>query len=173
MRSPAALRKIADPMRRAAAAADTVREIEVQAEETRARRDVATCIAHLDHDVAPVLLYRDVLDVSRGLFNRMIQRAPSDEDRAQMIREHPELFDAAHAVKTAKRAAVEVRKIDAKLIEVRDIRDETARGLMEGEFDGVRPISNADLARLCKITTARAAQIRYGETGASRPVAVG
>lgn len=166
MKSLATLQNIADPKRRALAASETVRDLDTQLEETRARRDVAACIAHLDHGVAPVALYRDVLNLSRALFNRMTQRAPSAAERAKLIAERPELFgDADTAIKTARKAARDVPKIEEKLAAVHELRNDTGRGLMEGDFEGIRPMSNADFARLCNITTARAAQIRYGDTG--------
>lgn len=165
MKSPATLRKIADPKRRVVEASDAVREVTAKLEETRARRDMAACIARLDHGVEPVRLYRDALDCSRGLVDRMVRRAPSPEERAAIIAANPELYgDAETAVNTARKAGRDVVRVEEQLEEVRRVRDETGRGLMEGEFDGIRPMTNADFARLCKVTSARAAQIRYDDS---------
>jgi hypothetical protein len=153
MKSATTVRNIADPMKRVTEAATLVREAEAKVEQARALRDMATVVAHLDQGVPPVRLYRDVLNVSRGLFNRMIQRAPS---------ERPEIENAE---RVAAKAAKDVRKYKVIVEDAREIRDVTALMLMSGEDEAgnpAAPVSNADIARATKLTTARVAQMRGG-----------
>lgn len=153
MKSVASVAKIIDPMKRLTAAAALVREAEAAAERARAERDMATIVAHLDQGVPPVVLYRDTLAVSRGLFNRIIQRAPAERPT----------IDNAKAV--AGKAAKQVRKFEAIVEQAREIRDTAALNLMNGrdeQGNRVPPVSNADISRATGLTTARVAQMRTG-----------
>lgn len=155
MRSPDDLRSISDPLERVAAAADLVRKAEVRAENARAMRDMAAIVAHLDDGVPPVTMYRDVLQCSRGLFVRIIQRAPAKRTKID------------GAVEQARESAAAVRRHEAVIEAAREVRDETALLLMNGgtdpvSGDEVKPISNADIARATGLTTARVAQVRTG-----------
>lgn len=152
MRTVNSVAKIADPMKRAAAAATLVRDADNAAVDARATRDMATIVAHLDQGATPVTLYR-ALGISRGLFNRMVQRAPQ---------QRPPIEDA---LAVATQAAKEVRKYERISAEARAIRDETALSLMNGRDTAgnqVKMHSNADIARATGLTTARIAQIRTG-----------
>lgn len=146
MKSPATVRAIADPTKRAKEASELARQIEAKLDAERARRDMAVVVARMDHGVPPVTLYRE-LDVSRGLVNRMLQRAPA---------QRPTFDDPVKEAKAAQRA---VKKHEPLLEEILVVRDDTLRGLMNGAY-GERPISNADAHRLSGLTTARIAQIR-------------
>lgn len=153
MKSVASVAKIIDPMKRLTAAAALVREAEAAAEHARAERDMATIVAHLDQGVRPVVLYRDTLAVSRGLFNRIIQRAPVDR---------PEIPDAKTV---AGKAARQVRKYEAIVEQAREIRDTAALMLMNGrdaQGNKVPTVTNADISRATGLTTARVAQMRTG-----------
>lgn len=154
MKSATTVAKIADPMKRVAAAAALVREAEAAAEDARAQRDMATIVAHLDQHVAPVRLYRDALQVSRGLFNRMVQRAPAQRP------------DIPNAIDVAAKAAKAVRRFEERAEQAREIRDTAMLMLLNGGEDehgnAVTPVSNADIARATHLTTARVAQMRTG-----------
>lgn len=161
MKSVASIARITDYRDRLVAAQKLVTEASDAAEQARAQRDMATIVAHLDQGVKPVQLYRDTLAVSRGLFNRIIQRAPADEDRARIIAENPELFADAQA--TAKTAVKAVEKYTAIAEEAREIRDTAALFLMSGQDDQgnvFTPLTNAEIARLTDLTPARIAQVR-------------
>jgi hypothetical protein len=98
----------------------------------------------------PVDVYR-VIGVSRGMFVRMMHRAP---------RELPQIDDAP---KVAAAAAAECARYDAMNKEARAIRDEAIMALLNGDrATGRQPVSNADVARLSGLTTPRVAQLRYG-----------
>lgn len=157
-----AIGRITDPVERLKAAAALTAEAETAAKERRSLRDMAVIVARLDHDVPPVRIYRD-LDISRALFNRILQRAPSDADRAAIVAEHPERF--ADPMATAATVVAEVRHFEQRVEEAREVRDALAQGLMNGEDpDGkpVPPVSNAEIARITGLTTARVAQLRTG-----------
>lgn len=149
--------KIADPLERVEAAEALVRLYRERMEAAHGLRDMAVVVAHLDHGVAPVALYRDVLGVSRGLFNRMIQRAPMKSLRPK--------FEDPIALATESDGAIARNK--ALMTRALALRDETALLLMNGGTDPVSkrkvtPIPNADIARVTDLTTARVAQIRTG-----------
>lgn len=149
------LRKIDDPMERVEQAAAVVHKAEERAEAARSMRDMATIIAHLDDGVPPVTLYRDTLECSRGLFVRIIQRAPAKRPKME------------NALEQARESARAVRRHEATIEEARTIRDETALLLMNGGTDPVTkrkvaPVSNAEIARATGLTTARVAQVRTG-----------
>lgn len=149
------VRSIEDPIERVTAAAELVRQREERAEGARQVRDQATIIAHLDDGVAPAEMYRDVLDCSRGLFVRIIQRAPAKRGKMSDAKEQ------------ARSSAKAVRKHEAVIERAREIRDSTALLLMTGGKDPVtglevERVSNAEIARVTGLTTARVAQIRAG-----------
>lgn len=155
MRSADDVRAIPDPLERVAAAADLVRKAEERAENARAMRDMAAIVAHLDDGVPPVTMYRDVLGCSRGLFVRIIQRAPAKRPKME------------GAVEQARESAAAVRRHEAIIEAAREVRDSTALLLMNGGKDPVTgqkvtPVSNADIARATGLTTARVAQVRTG-----------
>ena len=155
MQSIDKVRAISDPLERVAAAADLVRKAEERADAARSMRDMATIVAHLDDGVPPVTLYRDVLKCSRGLFVRIIQRAPAKRPKMD------------NAVDQARESAAAVRRHEDVIEQARAIRDETALLLMNGGKDPVTkkkitPVQNADIARATGLTTARVAQVRTG-----------
>jgi len=155
MRSVESVRSIPDPLERVEKAADLVHKAEERADNARAMRDMATIVAHLDHGVPPVTLYRDTLQCSRGLFVRIIQRAPAKRDKMD------------DPVAQARESAAAVRRHEAVIEEARAIRDETALLLMNGGIDPVSgqkviPVSNAEIAKRTGLTTARVAQVRTG-----------
>lgn len=148
-------RVIEDPLKRVKVAAELARKAEERAERARQVRDMAACVAHLDDGVPPVEMYRDVLECSRGLFVRIIQRAPAERPDMKAARRQ-----AAESAKAARR--------HEEVIEgARALRDETILLLLNGGTDPVTgtpvaPISNADVARATGLTTARVAQVRTG-----------
>lgn len=149
------VRALADPLERVEKAAELVRKAEERANNARSMRDMATIVAHLDDDVPPVTLYRDTLECSRGLFVRIIQRAPSKRPKME------------GALDQARESAQAVRRHEATIEAARIIRDETALLLMNGGKDPVTgakvaPVSNAEIARATGLTTARVAQVRTG-----------
>lgn len=153
MKSPDKVAAISDRTTRLTAACELLEQAEAKATEARALRDMATIVAHLDDGVSPVRLYRDVLGVSRALFNRVKQRAPA---------ERPSIPNAEQA---AGKAAKKVAEYEAVADRARHIRDETAIAMMNGAADDgskVTPVSNADIARLTGLSTARIAQMRTG-----------
>lgn len=112
-------------------------------------------------DVTPVDVYRNMLGVSRGLFVRMTHRAPQqlpeflDDDGKPMTPEA--LTELAVNARKASKVYNDIAQA------ARTIRDEDAISLLYGNARaGRQPMSNAELARLFNLTTARVAQIRYG-----------
>lgn len=154
VRTPEQVAAIENPVERLTAAADLVRASEQRAEGARSMRDMAAIYAHLDDGVPPVVMYRDVLQCSRGLFVRMVQRAPAKRDRFE------------DAVSQARESAEAVRRHEATIEAARVIRDETALALMNGwkdPYSGEKHLlSNADVARATGLSTARIAQMRTG-----------
>lgn len=149
------LRSITDPLERVEKAAELVRKAEDRANAARSMRDMATIVAHLDDGVPPVTLYRDTLECSRGLFVRIIQRAPARRPKME------------GALDQARESAQAVRRHEATIEAARIVRDETALLLMNGGKDPVtgekvKPVSNAEIARATGLTTARVAQVRTG-----------
>jgi hypothetical protein len=152
-----AVSKIPDPLERVEAAEALVRLYRERMEAAHGLRDMAVVVAHLDHGVAPVVLYRDVLGVSRGLFNRMIQRAPMKSLR-------PKFEDPVALAKESDGAIVRNK---ALMKRAETLRNDTALLLMNGGTDPVtktkvEPVTNAKIAKATDLTTARIAQIRTG-----------
>lgn len=126
----------------------------------------------------PVHVYRDIIGVSRGLFVRMQHREPklpavreflstatvADprlHDIIEAASEDPWSLDAVAAVGLFARD--ECKRYDAVNKRALEIRDEAGLMLLNGNPKVGRPaMSNADVARLFKLTTARVAQMRYG-----------
>lgn len=153
MRRPADVRRIHDRTERLAAATELLAEVEAKRDQARSLRDMAMIVAHLDQGVQPVHIYRDTVGVSRGLFNRVIQRAP---DKRPVI---------PNAVEVAGAAQADLKKWVALVDEVMDIRDDLALSMMNGVADDggrTTPVSNANVARITGLTTARVAQMRTG-----------
>lgn len=97
----------------------------------------------------PVDAYRTT-GVSRSLFVRIISRAPADLD------------PIAHPDKAARKHAEAVTKYDTVTEEARQIRDDAITTCLTPVADGGLGMSNADVARLTGLTTARIAQMRLG-----------
>jgi hypothetical protein len=111
---------------------------------------------HADLEAANVTIYpRDVyemLGVSRNLVNRLLMRMPTAA-----------LPDMADPARVAKRAHAQMPEVEATLSAAREIRDTAALLLMSGEGENGEefpPVSNADVARVTGLTTARIAQLR-------------
>ena len=151
MKSPEQIRAMTDPLARLKASAAYVKSAEAKVEQHRAARDMAVIVARIDQGEKPVVIYRDTLDISRNLFNRIIDRAPAVRP------------DIPHALTKAKVAHAKVVRVEAQIETVREIRDQTALDLMNGYADDgerVPPISNAEVARITGLSTARVAQLR-------------
>jgi hypothetical protein len=160
-----------DPIQRIRAAQALARVAVRNGKWARALRDNATVSAHNDFAVEPVTLYRDIIGVSRGLYNRMQQRANRRSPRAAIQKV---MAMTGHDVKTgddmcavAGAAAHAARVYKDIATKARQIRDETGRAVMDGDHGD--PMPNADFARATGLTTARAAQIRLGTSGHSNP----
>jgi hypothetical protein len=109
----------------------------------------------------PVHIYRDTIGVSRGLFVRMQQRAT--EKLPEFRDDHGKLLTPDQLQRLAIHAREECKRYDAIAKRARAIRDEVGLMLLNGNPKIGRPaMSNADVARLFKLTTARVAQMRYG-----------
>lgn len=156
---------IDDPVERCGRAAHLDKVAAHRESEARAVRDNAAMVAHIDFGVQPVLLYRGALGgLSRGLFNRMVQRANSVSPLPALRATIPHsLATREDAISLARDAATTVRVYDVVGTGARKIRDDTGRGLMNGDYG--TPMSNADFSRLTGLSSARAAQIRYGKNG--------
>jgi hypothetical protein len=136
-----------------------VQEFAAKAEASRAERDAALVSLHVHEGWTPVQCYR-LVDVSRGLFVRMMAKA--EEQAEQSGDEIPHVPDAE---KTAKRAARELARHDAALDQYRDKRDDDAVPMLNGAIrkDDGGMYRNAEVARMTGLTTARVAQLRHGE----------
>lgn len=102
-------------------------------------------------EIQPVNVY-EMLGVSRNLVNRLLMRMPTTP--------LPEVKDPA---RTAKRAHAQMPEVEETLSKAREIRDTAALMLMAGEGENGEefpPLSNADVARVTGLTTARIAQLR-------------
>jgi hypothetical protein len=80
-----------------------------------------------------------------------------------MIEAYPELFE--DPVETMRKADREARRYEAIKSQARVIRDKTARQMMSGRDDDgnrVPAVTNAEVARLTGLTTARVSQLRKG-----------
>ena len=101
--------------------------------------------------VYPVHVY-EMLGVSRNLVNRLLMRMPTAP-----------LPDMADPARVAKRAHAQMPEVEETLSKAREIRDTAALMLMSGEGENgeeFAPVSNADVARVTGLTTARIAQLR-------------
>jgi len=124
-------------------------------------RDNAAMSAKIDFGIAPVRVYTDALKCSRSLYSRMCQRANRKSPLKAIVKHTGRKIkagDKAAILDVAAEYAEAVRVYDEVGKAARSIRDETGRAAMEGEY-GV-PLSNADFARMCEFSTARASQIR-------------
>jgi hypothetical protein len=109
----------------------------------------------------PIHVYRDTIGVSRGLFVRMQHRAA--QELPAFLDDDGQPLPLAEVKEIALEARAECEMYDAINLGARTIRDEVGHVLLNGDRKaGVRAMSNADFARLTKVTTARVAQIRYG-----------
>lgn len=108
-------------------------------------------LAAANVEVYPVHVY-EMLGVSRNLVNRLLMRMPTTP--------LPEMHDPA---RVAKRAHAQMPEVEETLAKAREIRDTAALLLMSGEGENGEefpPVSNADVARVTGLTTARIAQLR-------------
>lgn len=154
MKTPEEVKALTDRRERLATATDLHRKAREKRKKALALRDMAAIVANADHGVDPVVLYRG-MKMSRGLLNRILQRTPVAEKRPTM----------ADPVRTAIKAAEDVRTWRAQEKAYRDLRDATAIAMMNGvgdDGDRVPPVPNAEVARITGLTTARVAQLRTG-----------
>lgn len=152
----AALRAIDDPddplqgaiMRLDATGAMMQRAAEL-IDENRAIRNAAALqfFAKLPRERgSAALVWRDTIDISRTLWTKIVKEANGPLSR----------YPDPRAV--AQEAARQIAECERRYEEARPIRDETARALMNGEYGP--PMSNAEVARLARLTSARVAQLR-------------
>ena len=115
----------------------------------------------------PIDVYQETLGVSRGLFVRMQHREPALPTPEEYLRALGRDYDddaVLEAVQEAARAKRhDCERYDAIAEAARDIRDAAIRKLLKGNRRAKRPpMSNADVARLTKVTPARVHQIHRG-----------
>lgn len=170
MKSIQAVESIVDLPERLSAASALEREARAAQDAARGQRNLAALIAHLDHGVAPVTLYREIMGVSRGAFNKYLRHptAPSAEVRAQHIADDPEAYgDAEACIATLNEAVRKERQYGARKVNARKVRDDAALLLMGAHPDEAAPVgtpllSNAEIVHRTGLTSARVAQLRTG-----------
>lgn len=112
-------------------------------------------------ELQPADVWRGVLGVSRGAFARMTHRAT--QQLPEFRGNNGQLLTPEQLAQLAINSREECKLYDAIAAAARDIRDDVVTMLLNGNSKVKRPpMSNADVARLTKLTTARVAQIRYG-----------
>lgn len=110
----------------------------------------------------PIQVYRDTIGVSKGLFVRMQHRETQELPTfTDPVTGEPMTLEQVKEVGLEARAECEM--YDAINLGARTIRDQAVHKLLNGDRKtGVTAISNADVARITGLTTARVAQLRYG-----------
>lgn len=172
------LAAIADPEQRLKAAADTAERAENDAEAARLLRDAAAVELYRS-GVPAVRVHKDALGVSRTLWGRILdladpvgrhrtlpaRKAKRSEELGETIQqlrlELAGLTDedrAARLRELATEKAATVRELVALGEAAAEVRNRTAYGLISRKY-GYAP-SNAEVARMAKLTTARVAQLR-------------
>lgn len=155
MQSLAVIERIAEPADRAQALSRLIQALDAKAAKWRIIRDQAARSLYFDHDLRPIEIYRDILHVSRQLFVRMTaDRTEGDTGvfAGQTVTE---------VKRAAGNAASKVREYTARAEAAREARRRVIDELLAGKGER-RPMSNAEVARLTGLTTARVAQVRYG-----------
>jgi hypothetical protein len=138
------IRRIKDATERAVAASNYILDLTEEANRARTERDHAAVYLNRMEGWTPIKVYT-TLGVSRGLFVRMMSRAPKA------------LTPMTDAVDRGIAAANKVVELDERIAEAVEVRDEAIlTALLD---DGVR---NCDMARATQLTTARIAQIKTG-----------
>lgn len=169
---------ITDPEARLKAAGETAERALADADAARLRRDAAA-VEMLRVGVPAVRIWKDTLGVSRTLWGRILDLAdPSrrrealpakkakraEELAATIVALRAELadLDDAQLVERLRQYAAEnaaaARDLDALSEAAAEVRNRTAYGLISREY-GVL-LSNAEVARMARLTTARVAQLR-------------
>lgn len=148
---PEAIAAIPDRADRLRAAIAAVAHAKAGRARAVAKRDMAAAVAHLDHGIAPVTVYRDTLGLSRSWFNRVLQETPAGR---------PRIGDPIVTAKAQHRKVVEWTE---KVTALEQIQRQTILALLDGIADDgsrVDPWTNAAVARLAGLSSARIAQIR-------------
>lgn len=143
------LADIADPKERLRKAAETAKKAAELAEPHRIRRNEAALQLYYDGGVTAVEVWRDVMDISRALWNRLLEKAEKGEVKRGTYKD-PRAVAADESRKTAA--------YDELVKQAQQIRNTTARGLMNGKYE--ERLSNAAVAKLAGLTSARMAQLR-------------
>jgi hypothetical protein len=152
MQTVARVKKIADPVKRVAAAARLTDEAGWEADKARTRRDLAAVTLRRVHNWRQVDV-RNLLGCSRALIVRIEERAPDVIE--------PEIQDPENVIREAMPVIERYAAIEAA---ARDIRDAVVSDMLTGEIkrpDG-RVYTNAEVARMTGLSTPRIAQIRTG-----------
>ena len=152
MQTVAKVRKIADPVKRMAAAARLTEEAGWEADKARTRRDLAAVTLQRLHGWKQVDV-RKLLGCSRALIVRIEKRAPDVID--------PEIKDPEKVIREAMPVIARYAEIEAA---AREIRDAVVSDMLTGDIrrpDG-RVYTNAEVARMTGLSTPRIAQIRTG-----------
>jgi hypothetical protein len=143
--TPASIRRIKDPARRAEAAAALLADVQTSIEQTRAARDAACLHLLRNQGWAPVQVYR-LAGLSRRLFGPIAATIPQGQPA-------PEVADAEVVAEEMGEAFWRLKRDEGSLIEIRGEAVQTM--LAEGR-------SNVEVARAANLSTARIAQIRRG-----------
>lgn len=101
--------------------------------------------------IYPADIYK-MLGISRNLVNRILMRMPVED--LPPIRRPKQIAQTAHA---------KIGPLQETVSQARDIRTAAALQVMSGEDDqgnAIPPVSNAEIARATRLTTARVAQLR-------------
>lgn len=160
-------------MARIAKALESGKITPAQANERRAKASIerAKGRAALGDDcIMPIKIYQDVIGISRGLFARTLQRSAQQLPTVrEFVSRHPiypgddQPVTLEHVAEIGREKRDECVMYDAINLDARKIRDAAGAVLLNGDRKrGIKAMSNADFARLTKLTTARVAQIRYG-----------
>lgn len=100
-------------------------------------------------------LVREVEKLQRRVTRHAAQVRAVEDLEAEIV-DDPEIGHQLLGI--AREEAKEVRRLEALVEEAMKLRDELAIGLLNGAHG--RPVANAEVARLAKLSTARVAQLR-------------
>jgi DNA-binding NarL/FixJ family response regulator len=143
--TPASIRRIKDPAKRAQSAAALLADVQPRIEQTRAARDAACLHLLRNEGRQPVQVYR-LAHLSRRLFGPIAATIPAGQPA-------PEVADAEIVAAEMGEAFWRLKRDEGALTEIRGEAVQTM--LAEG-------LSNVEVARAANLSTARIAQIRRG-----------
>jgi hypothetical protein len=143
------IQALTDPVAKAAAATQLVRDLDAAIRPEYTRRDIAGLILHYRLGWKPVAIYRDLFGVQRNKWTKIMARAPEP------------LPGMRNPEKVAREAVEKIAAYEEQVVVVRELRNKMVLALLDGSA-GVPPMSNAEVARATGLDTARVAQLRHG-----------